>query len=240
METILLSKEIYDEFIDYLKSCGDEEYKIFNEKIVPGIEKSYGVRAPLLKDIGKKLSKNKNIGEIVALLHNGLSYEEKLLEGYLFPYINYNSINEMENAIDNYVIRIDNWALCDSFVVSLRRLVTKNKDFFFNKALKCAKSQNPWEIRFGLILLNGYFKDAVYVDSALEVVENIKNDHYYVRMGKAWLVSTLYLSDSEKIILFLKHSRIDTWSINKSIQKIIESRRVSESEKEFIRTLKRK
>ncbi|MDP4146297.1 MAG: DNA alkylation repair protein [Bacillota bacterium] len=230
---------IYTNILDLLNKNSDESYKAFNKKIIPDMGEAFGVRTPILRNICQGILKNKNLNEIITELHKGKMFEEKLLEGMLIGSMKFQDSNEMVIAIDNYITRIDNWALCDSFVSSLKKLVIKNKELFYYKINDYVKSVNPWEIRFGLILLNGYFKDKDYVTHILDIISTIDNNHYYVKMGEAWLLSTIYLSDSERVIEFLQSTTIDNWCVNKAIQKIIESKRVSKEEKEFIRTLKR-
>lgn len=239
MEITQLNQKNHGEFLDLLKSCSDEKYKVFNSRVIPGIGESLGIRSPELKKVAKELKKHPDLQSVVGLLHKGSLYEEKALEGSVIPYLPYENVEQMFEQIGAYIGRIDNWALCDGFVVALRPLVKKHPELFYERAKRYTASDNPWEKRLGLILMNGYFNSAGYLDEIFGIIEAIDTDHYYVNMGIAWLVSTLYLSDREKVSRFLEKTSMNSWCVNKAIQKITESLRVSEEEKKTVRALKR-
>lgn len=239
MDVIILHREIYGSFIEYLKGLADPEYRAFIIRITPGIGACFGVRMPILKDIAKKLSKGNDLPEAATLLHTGQSYEERILEGFLLARLSSVPGAAMMKYIDMYIPRINSWAVNDSFVSALRGPVLNDMDPFYGKAMTCIRSDNPYEVRFGLVMLNDYFSGPEHVKQILKSLENIKTGHYYVDMGISWLVSTLYIANKERIVKFLKEAPIDDRCINKSIQKITESRKVSKEEKDYLRTLKR-
>lgn len=238
LPNIKWDKESLSEFRDFLKSLGDKKYADFNAKIIPDRGKTYGVRNPDLKKVEKSFKKSQNAKELYEILDGTDIYDEKLLRGFLVSKIQFNSSIEMFDCIDSYIKCINNWALCDSFVGSLKNFVKKNKDEFYKKIKIYLKSENEWERRFGLILLNGYFKEEKYIEDIFSILPYINTDEYYVKMGMSWLISTLYLTDKNKTIEFLKERKIEKWCINKSIQKIRESYRVPDEDKEFLKTLK--
>ena len=229
----------YQQLIELLKENGEEKYKAFTKKIVPEVDDNFGVRMPILKKLAKSILKNSDMEELLNNLHKGESHEEKLIEGYLIASRNYDNEAQIFEAIENYIVRINNWALCDSFVTALKKLANKNKEAFFIKAKQYIKAQNPWEIRVGLIIFLDYFCNEAYLDKILEELKGIKMSHYYVKMGEAWLLSMLYFVDKVKVVDFLLHSGVDKWTVNKSFQKIVESRKLDINEKEFIKKMKK-
>lgn len=232
------NKKTYKEFQNLLKSSGDEAYAEFNKRIIPDIGETYGVRMPLLRKIASSILKNSEKEKAYQLINNGTTHDEKLVTGMLLPGLKFTSENEMLNYIDDYIKKINNWALCDSFVGGLKKAVNNNLKIFYAKADDCLRSENPWEIRFGLILLDNYFAKKEYIPDIYKKIVLIKSEHYYVRMGISWLVSTCYLADKDSTIELLKSNNLGKWCTNKSIQKIKESLRVPEEEKQKINNLK--
>jgi 3-methyladenine DNA glycosylase AlkD len=86
--------------------------------------------------------------------------------------------------------------------------------------------------------LSYYLKDQ-YIKEVLRITDEIKSDYYYVKMGKAWLISIAYIKYPELTLEYLKKSQLDNWTFNKSIQKIKESFRVSKIDKDMLNKLKR-
>jgi possible DNA alkylation repair enzyme len=99
---------------------------------------------------------------------------------------------------------------------------------------------NPWEQRFILVMLLAYYVEDKYLKDIFKICEQIKSDEYYVNMAKAWLLSVCYVKHKDETYKFLEETSLDDWAVNKSIQKIRESSRVTKEDKEKILVLKRK
>lgn len=231
--------ETYKDFIGLLTSFADEKYGVFNSKIIPNLGKSYNVRMPILRKMVKAIIKNPDMNSFYNFVSAGDSYEEKLLQGMLLPKIDFKSSSEMFTSIDYYLLKINNWALCDSFVNNIKPLVLNNKDMFFEKVNYYAKSPNPWCIRFGLGLLNSYFCELENLDFIFSIIKDINTDNHYVNMAVAWLISCCYLTDKNKTKVFITSEYISDWCRNKSIQKIIASLKTSAEEKEDMKKLRK-
>ena len=115
----------------------------------------------------------------------------------------------------------------------------KTKDICFKEIEKYIKDKNPWINRFGYVLLLDYFIEEDYIDRIFKLCENYK-DEYYVKMAIAWLISICYIKYKGRTLTFLKNNNLDNWTYNKSIQKIIESSRVTREDKDMLKKLKRK
>ena len=89
-------------------------------------------------------------------------------------------------------------------------------------------------------MLLSFFIGEDYLDEILNLLENISHEGYYVKMGVAWAVSICYIKFPEKTLKFLKNCKLDDWTFNKSIQKIIESYRVDKPTKETLKKMKRR
>ena len=105
---------------------------------------------------------------------------------------------------------------------------------------KYKDSQNEFEVRFSCIMLMDYYLVDEYIDSVLEIHENIKLDKYYVKMGIAWGISVAFVKSKTKVIEFLKNNRLDDFTYNKAIQKIIESNRIDKITKDELKKIKRR
>ena len=99
---------------------------------------------------------------------------------------------------------------------------------------------NPWEQRFIFVMLLAYYVEEKYLKDIFKICEKIKSDEYYVNMAKAWLLSVCYVKFKNETYNFLEKTNLDDWTVNKSIQKVRESLRVTKEEKEKILVLKRK
>ena len=195
-----------------------------------------GVRTPELKRIAKTIARNDYISFIKQNKHK--YYEETLVHGLVLGYLKL-EYNELKPYIDNFLSFINNWAVCDMTVANLK-VFKKNKikSICFDDIKNYIKDSNPWINRFGYILLLDYFIEDDYIDDIFKLCENYKDD-YYVKMSIAWLISVCYIKYKGRTLTFLKSGKLDNWTHNKSIQKIIESNRVDEQDKKMLRSMKK-
>ena len=226
----------YDDFIEKLNSLQDLKYKEFNSKIVCD-NTTIGVRTPELKRIAKQVA-NSNYDEFLKNLKYKY-FEEKLVHGLTLGYLKL-EFEELKQYINKFLPHIDNWAVCDMTAANLKLFKkNKNKDSCFSEIKKYIGDSNSWINRFGYVLLIDYFVEEKYIESILELCSNYKDD-YYVRMAIAWLISACYIKYKGKTLTFLKYNNLDDWTYNKSIQKIIESNRISITDKKILKGMKRK
>ena len=226
----------YEDFLTELYSLQDLKYKEFHSKLIMS-DKLIGVRTPELKRIAKVIARS-NYEDFFKKNRHEL-YEENLVHGLVLGYLKLN-FNELKPLVDDFIPYIDNWAVCDATVANLKVYKkNKTKDIVFNEIKNYLKNDNPWINRFGYVLLLEYFIEEKYMDEIFELCENYK-DHYYVKMAIAWLVSMCYIKYKGRTITFLKKHKLDVWTHNKAIQKIIDSYRVDNMDKVILRGLKRK
>lgn len=226
-----------DNIITYLKANADIPYREFHSKLVPNVSTFIGVRVPLIRTLAKNVVK----GDFESYLNDNKDamsyYEEYMLYGmtlgsiakpvdYLLPYI------------AAFVPQIDNWAVCDSFCASLK-VTKKNKKAMLPFILEYLKSDREYELRFAIVMLMNYYIDDEHIDFLLSTFEGVKSDYYYVNMALAWALSFCYIHHCAKTLSFILNNNLNDWTHNKMIQKIVESRRVSTSDKELLKSLKR-
>ena len=161
-----------------------------------------------------------------------------MLQGIVIGLIK-KSPEEILGFVKNFIPKIDNWAVCDTFCNSIK-FTNKNKKLVWQFIQPYFKSQEEYDIRFGYVMLLTYFIDDEYIDSVLDLIDSFKDERYYARMAAAWALSICYVKQPEKTFKYLKSSRLDNWTFNKSIQKICESLRVDKDTKNMLKCLKRK
>lgn len=227
----------YNEFIKYLQSQKDIKYKKFHFKLLKNNKINLiGIRTPKLKEIAKEISKNDYQNFISNNTHE--TYEETLIHGLILGYLKI-EFEKLEKLLNDFIVYIDNWATCDLTVTNLK-IFKKEQEKGFKYINKCLKSKNYWQQRVGVVLLNSYYINDEYINKILGIIPNIKTNEYYLQMAIAWLISTCYIKYPDITINILKNKKLDTFIHNKSIQKIIESKRISNKEKEKLKQLKNK
>lgn len=230
--------ENFRELIVYLNENADEKYRDFHSSLVPNTDKKefLGVRMPVLRKIGKDISKG-NPKSFLEISSENI-YEIKMLRGIVTGFIKPKDFKEFTLLCDNFTEEINNWALCDSFCSGLKQ-TKKYKDEFFEYLEKYLNSNNEWKIRFALVIMLNYYLDDEYIDTVLTRCDAVENKAYYVSMAQAWLVATALAKCREKTLDYLHNNSLDDVTFNKAIQKSIESYRIDDETKLYIRTLKR-
>lgn len=230
--------ENFTELIVYLNENADVKYRDFHSSLVPNTDKKefLGVRMPILRKIGKEISKGNPKSFLEISIKN--VYEIKMLKGIVSGLVKPNSFEEFTLLCDCYVNEIDNWALCDSFCSGLKQTKNYKKDFF-EYIKSYLNSNNEWKIRFALVIMLNYYLDNEYIDEVLKRCDEVRAKAYYVSMAQAWLVATALAKCREKTLEYLHNNSLDDVTFNKAIQKSIESYRIDDETKIYIRTLKR-
>lgn len=203
----------------------DIEYRNFQKKLLETRYNYIGVRIPKLRALAKKYI---NYIDNIELD----SFEEVLLKGIMIGHIK--DIDKSITYIKEYVPYIDSWAICDTFVSSLK-ITIKNKEKMFDFIIKYKDSNKEYELRFMLVMLLNYYIEDKYIDKIFDTIEYINKDTYYVKMAVAWLISICYIKEKDSTIKYLKNNNLDNFTLRKTISKINDSYRVEKIEKEYLR-----
>ena len=233
MDYSCFNKDKYQEFIKYLDTLKDLKYQEFSKRVVV-YDDVLGIKVDVLKKIAKEISK----GDYKGFIENNNSniYELILIEGLMYGYLKI-SFLELKEYLDKYILKLKSWGQVDSVVANLKIFKKNDKDGFIY-AKKLIRNKNNFIKRFGIILLLDYYLHDKYIDKVLELISSIKTSDYYVKMAIAWLMSTAYIKYKEKTLVYLVNIK-DDFIYNKTLSKIVESRRISDKEKKFIKSLKR-
>ena len=216
-----------------LLSMQDLEYKAFHCKLMPNVapERVIGVRTPELRKFAKELSKQPEKAEFMAILPHRY-YEENNLHGFLIETIkDYDSCLAEVNAFLPYV---DNWATCDLITP---KVFGKHLPELFEQIKLWISSPQPTPYASAWKAMCFYLGDAFETQQA-DMVAAIKSEEYYVNMMVAWYFATALAKQPEAILPYFTEKRLPDWTHNKAIQKSIESFRIPDETKEYLRTLK--
>jgi len=228
----ILNKTIREQLFE----LAEEEYQRFSSALLPNIDNVLGVRLPALRKLAKAIAKG-DWREFMATAENQY-FEEVMLQGMVLGYVKAD-IEETLQYTSNFVPKIDNWSVCDSFCNGLK--FTKDnmeRVWDFIQPFLCSKEE--YEVRFGVVMLLNFYINKEYIERTLEVLDNIKHPGYYVKMAVAWAVSICYIKFPKETMEYLKNNTLDDFTFNKSLQKITESLRVDKETKMLIKNMKRK
>lgn len=224
----------------------ESDYKKFSASLIPGVNNMLGIRLPFLRDMAKALV----CGDWRAYLEEAECdyFEEVMLQGMVVGFASRKTtertcasaaepdLNETLLMVEQFVPKISNWSLCDSFCAGLK-FVKRNKAVVWNFLQKYLVSDKEFELRFGVVLLLDYYIDSDYIDRILDVLGNVRHDSRYVKMAVAWALSVCVVKQREKTLTFLQERRIDKETLQMTKQKVYDSFRVSEADKAFVRGL---
>lgn len=233
--------ELKDEVKKYLLELEDQKYLEFSKKLNAQIDnyKQIGVRIPLIRNYAKELSKNYKLDYLMDNIDEEY-YEELMLKGILIGSYKKITFEELEKNISLFVPKIYDWAICDSFSMSLKTTKKYKKEIWelINKYLK---SNMEFEVRFALVMILNYYIDDEHIEEIYKIINKVNVDKYYVKMAKAWLISYCVIKYYERTYKYLKEEcTIDNWTYNKGIQKSIESYRINNEQKQKLKELKKK
>ena len=216
------NKIIRREIEKFLQQNADKKFQKFSASLTPGAQNIIGVKVPIVKQFAKELAKQ-NITSQDILFKEDI-FEELLLEAFLIAYAK-TDFEIFVKEIKKFVPKINNWAHCDLFCSALKR-IKKNEDYFFNFIQPYLKSKKEFKVRFGLVILLGYFVKKEKLNFIFETLDNFKHDGYYAKMAAAWLLSVCFVKYPKETFAYAKHSKLDTWTFKKGIEKTKQSFRV--------------
>ena len=225
-------KEIQEE----LFQNKDDKYKDFQSKLIPTVDPDFfiGVRTPKLRKLAKNLVKREDIGTFLNDLPHRY-FDENQLHAFIISEIrNYEQCIEEVNRFLPYV---DNWATCDQMSP---KVLKKHRKELLEQIKRWICSGETYTVRFGIATLMRHFLDEDFDPVYPEMVAEIRSDEYYVNMMIAWYFATALAKQYDAILPFIQEQRLDIWTHNKTIQKAVESNRISPGQKEYLRSQKKR
>ena len=234
VDLVLMEKFAGTEIQKRLRDMRDAKYADFQAKLTPGVEpeRFIGVRTPQLRAYAKELVRSGGYeGFLDDLPHR--YFDENQLHAFIISEIkDYDRCMEMTEIFLPYV---NNWATCDQLSP---KVFARHKEDLLRHAAEWIGSADTYTVRFGTGMLMQHFLDKDFDTSYMDMVAGILSDEYYINMMRAWYFATALAKQYDAALTILKEHRLDVWTHNRTIQKAIESRRITDEQKEYLRTLK--
>ena len=223
-----------DEIRAELFRLRDENYRDFQAKLIPGMEPEtmIGVRTPALRAYAKELTKRADVMEFLDALPH-LYFDENQLHAFILSGMK--DFEQCVRAVDRFLPSVDNWATCDQLSP---KSFGKNHAALLPWIEKWIASKDTYTVRFGIGMLMQHFLDADFDPAYLEWVAELQSEEYYINMMRAWYFATALAKQHDAVLPYLEAQRLDTWTHNKTIQKAVESYRITDEQKAYLKTLK--
>lgn len=221
---------------EFLIKNRDLKYRDFQIGLLPTIDSSrvIGVRMPILRSFAKRFKKDANIEPFLQSLPHE-SYEEDNLHAFIIGEIT--DYDRCIDEINRFLPFVDNWATCDS----LRpKCFKKHLSELWHEIKYWLSSPHEYTVRFGIEMLMVYYLDSSFDQTYLERVARIRSDRYYVNMMIAWYFATALAKQWDATIPYIEQDRLDNWTHRKAIQKAVESYRITNIQKTYLKTLKQR
>lgn len=224
-----------ESLIKELFEMQDLGYRDFHAKIVPNLDKEriIGVRSPMMKAFAKKFAKDERKEQFLKELPH-FYYEENGLHGALLCNIS-KDIDVVLKYVDEFLPYVDNWATCDSLSPKIYR---KHPEKVYDKVKQWIASDRTYTVRYGIVTALNLYLDEHFDKEMLDILANIHTDEYYINIAIAWYYSFALIKQYDATIGLIEQKTLDKWIHNKSIQKAVESFRVSDERKDYLRSLR--
>ena len=243
IDLVMMEKFIGTDMQKRLREMQDVKYADFQMALIPGKERerAIGVRTPQLRAYAKDLCRAYKKGDeavrheldafIGTLPHK--YFDEMQLHAFIISEIK--DFDTCMSEVERFLPHIDNWATCDQLSP---KVFKRHKQDLLLHIDRWLESDHTYTVRFGIGMLMQHFLDEDFDISYMDRVADIRSDEYYINMMIAWYFATALAKQYEPALAVLTEQRLDRWTHNKAIQKAIESRRITDEQKEYLRTLK--
>lgn len=223
-----------DTIIKRLYELADADYRAFHAPLIPTVdaERILGVRVPLLRKLARELANTREGDKFIATLPH-FYYDENNLHAFIIE--RERSFEECILKTEAFLPYIDNWATCDMLSP---KVFGRNKPALLQKIKEWLCSKHTYTARFATVMLMRHYLGDEFTEDMPQLVLAVESNDYYIKMAKAWYFATALSYRYEDILPYLKTGISDIWIHNKSIQKAIESYRISPEQKAELRALK--
>lgn len=225
---------ITDEILNELFKLQDVKYRDFQAKLMPTMnpENVIGVRTPELRKLAKQLAKRDDVDEFLDSLPHKY-FDENQLHAFIIS-----EIKDYEKCLDRleaFLPYVDNWATCDQMSP---KIFKRHRAKLMQEIERWIESDYTYTVRFAIGMLMEHFLDEDFDIVYADMVADVHSEEYYINMMIAWYFATALAKQYDAIIPYLIEQRLDTWTHNKTIQKAVESYRITPEQKRYLRTLK--
>ena len=218
-----------------LEKWAEPAYQEFMSSLLPGTENILGVRLPKLRSLARRIARED--WRVYLESAEDDSYEEIMLQGIVIGCVDCPQAERL-SLIRSFVPKMDNWGVCDSFCAGLV-FAAPPREEIWQFIQPYAASEAEFSQRFAAVMCLDYFLEDAWVDRVLSLLLRIKGQGYYARMAVAWALAECFASYPEKVWPLLESGRIDPDTLRRTLQKIVESRKVGDAAKKRIRALRK-
>ena len=220
--------------VEELFQLQDKEYAAMQEKIIPTVspERIIGVRTPALRDLAKELAKDPGVKDFLNCLPHKYFDEDQL---HAFVISLEKDFDECVAQVEAFLPYVDNWATCDQMSP---KAFKKSPEKLLPYIRKWIGSDKVYVVRFAIGMLMQHFLDEKFSTEYADVVAAIRSEEYYVNMMIAWYFATALAKQYTAVLPYIEEKRLAPWVHNKAIQKSVESYRITDEQKLYLRTLK--
>ena len=221
-------------YTERLMELQDTGYRDMQKKIIPTVDPDsiIGVRTPALRALAKEILKSGDYKVFLNELPHKY-FEENQLHAFILSGMK--DFDECMDELEKFLTFVDNWATCDQMSP---KVFKKHKDELLKHIKVWIKSDKTYTVRFGVGMLMEHFLDDDFDLKYPEMAARIRSDEYYVNMMIAWYFATALAKQYESIIPFIEQKRLAPWTHNKAIQKSVESYRITDEQKAYLKSLK--
>ena len=225
---------INEEIREKLYDRQDLKYRDFQAKLIPGMEpeKMIGVRTPDLRKIAKQMAKREDIGEFLENLPHEF-FDENQVHAFVISELK--DYGRCVQGVERFLPFVDNWATCDQMSP---KVFKKHRPELLDSIKEWIRSEHTYTVRFAVGMLMQHYLDEDFDPEYPEMVAEVQSEEYYIRMMIAWYFATALAKQYEAVLPYIEERRLEPWTHNKTIQKAIESYRITPEQKEYLRSLK--
>lgn len=219
---------------EMLLKVKDDKYKEFQAKLVPNIDEDtiLGVKTPEMRNIAKEIFKSGNKDQFLKELPHKY-YEENLVHFFIISMIK--DFDECIREVEAFLPYVDCWPVSDQATPGIFK---KNHQKLLPYIKKWIRSKHLYTSRFGIRMLMNEFLGAEFKDEYPALVASVKSDEYYLKMMVAWYFATALAKNYDETIKYIEERKLDDWVLKKTIQKAVESFRVTDEHKEYLKSLR--
>lgn len=216
-----------------LMALRDEGFRSFQQTLIPEIQTPMlGVRTPALRALAREAAGQEDTAAFLAALPHEI-FEENQLHAFILSEMK--AFEPCVAGVDAFLPFVDNWATCDQMSPKCFR---KNRKALLPHVERWLGAEHPFTVRFGLGMLMEHYLDGDFDPAYLSRAAAVSSAHYYVKMMAAWYFATALAKQYEAAVPYIEEGRLEAWTCQKAIQKALESRRVTEEHKEYLRALR--
>lgn len=214
----------------------DCSYRDFQAKLIPTLdkEKIIGVRTPALRKYAKEVMHHLQVKAFLLRLPHTY-YEENNLHGELLCLMYKKDLEGFLAQLEKYLPYIDNWATCDMLAP---KVFCQDLSLVYQKIQTWLASEQEYTVRFGIVSLMRFYLDEAFQPEMLDRLMQVQLDTYYVNMALAWYYSMALVKQYEAVIPLLENHVLKPWVHNQTIQKVCDSKRFSQTQKAYFKSLR--